>query len=130
MEARSWTQPLAPRMAAPDAFLHLRLRVTDAWLDESGEWLAIGETPSVVLWSVLGYLRWHGPTIQASDADGAAYRGVDAYLASRPLVAAIDRELAQRGETEPGGAVAMLASIGAAPWEIPAPSRITRRRSR
>ncbi len=115
-------------MAAPDAFLHLRLRVTDAWLDESGEWQPIAEAPSVFLWSILGYLRWHGPTIQASDAEGAAYRVVDSYLASRPLVAAIDGELARRGETERGGAVAMLASIGAAPWEIPAPSRIKRRR--
>ena len=130
MEARSWTQPLAPRMAAPDAFLHLRLRVTDAWLDESGAWLPIGEAPSVVLWSILGYLRWHGPTIQASDPEGAALRNVDRYLASRPLVGAIDEELTRRGGTEAGQAIAMLASIGAAPWEIPAPSRIKRRGSR
>lgn len=130
MEARSWTQPLAPRMAAPDAFLHLRLRVTDAWLDESGEWVAIGEAPSVVLWSILGYLRWHGPTIQASDLEGAAFRDVDRYLASRPLVAAVDGELARRGETDRGEALTMLASIGSAPWEIPAPSRIRRRGSR
>ena len=130
MEARSWTQPLAPRMAAPDAFLHLRLRVTDAWLDESGEWLPIGEAPSVVLWSILGYLRWHGPTIRVSDPEGTAHRVVDAYLASRPLVAAIDAELARRGEMDKGEALAMLASIGAAPWEIPAPSRVRRRQSR
>jgi hypothetical protein len=115
-------------MAAPDAFLHLRLRVTDAWLDESGEWLAIDEAPSVALWSILGYLRWHGPTIQASDAEGASYREVDGYLASRPLVAAIDDELARRGGSERGQALAMVRSIGAAPWEIPAPSRIRRRR--
>ena len=130
MEARSWTQPLPAPMAAPDAFLHLRLRVTDAWLEESGEWLAIGEAPSVVLWSILGYLRWHGPTIQASDPDGAAYGGVDAYLVSRPLVAAIDAELARRGAADRGEALVTLASIGAAPWEIPAPSRIRRRGSR
>ena len=129
MEARSWTQPLAPRMAAPDAFLHLRLRVTDAWLDESGEWLAIPEAPSVVLWSILGYLRWHGPTIQASDPEGASFRLVDAYLASRPLVGAIDEELARRGEAEPGGALVLVQAIGAAPWEIAPPSRIRRRRA-
>src|SRR3954452_4235994 len=118
MEARSWTQPLPTRMAAPDAFLHLRLRVRDAWLDESGEWLSIAEAPSVVLWSILGYLRWHGPTIQASDPAGAGHRAVDAFLASRPLVAAIDEALAARGETESGEALVMLRSIGTAPWEI------------
>jgi hypothetical protein len=116
-------------MAAPDAFLHLRLRVTDAWLDESGEWVVIEDASSVVMWSILGYLRWHGPTIQASDAEGTAHRVVDSYLASRPLVAAIDGELARRGEIERGQALVMLASIGAAPWEIPAPSRIRRRRN-
>ena len=41
-------------MAEPDAFLHLRLRVTDAWLDESGEWLPIANASNVVLWSILG----------------------------------------------------------------------------
>ena len=128
MEARSWTQPLPAPMAEPDAFLHLRLRVTDAWLDESGEWHAIGDAPSVVLWSILGYLRWHGPTIQASDAEGAAHGGVDAYLGSRPLVVAIDGELARRRESEPGGALTLLRTIGAAPWEIPAPTTIRRRR--
>jgi hypothetical protein len=127
MEARSWTQPLSPRMAAPDAFLHLRLRVTDAWLDEAAEWVPIAEAPSVALWSILGYVRWHGPTIQASDAEGATHRSVDAYLASRPLVIAIDAELARRGETEPGRALVLLRSVGAAPWEIPAPTRIRRR---
>ena len=130
MEARSWTQPLPAPMAAPDAFLHLRLRVTDAWLAESGDWLPIADAPSVVLWSILGYLRWHGPVIQASDAEGATYRDVDAYLASRPLVAAIDGELARRAETELGEALAMLRSIGPAPWEIPAPTRIKRRGAR
>jgi hypothetical protein len=129
MEARSWTQPLARAMAAPDAFLHRRLRVTDAWLDDSGAWLAIADAPSVALWSILGYLRWHGPAIQASDPEGAANRGVDAYLASRPLVAAIDEELARRGETARGEALAILRSIGAAPWEIPTPSRIRHRRA-
>ena len=130
MEARSWTQPLPAPMAEPDAFLHLRLRVTDAWLAESGEWLAIAEAPSVVLWSILGYLRWHGPAIRAMDSDGATFRDVDAYLASRPLIAAIDGELVRRGEVDGGEALAMLRAIGPAPWEIPAPSRIKRRQAR
>jgi hypothetical protein len=116
-------------MAAPDAFLYLRLRVTDAWLDQSGAWMPIAEAPSVVLWSVLGYLRWHGPTIQASDPDGAARRDVDGYLASRPLVSAIDAELARRGEVSAGAAIVTLRAIGAAPWEVPAPPTIRRRRA-
>lgn len=130
MEARSWTQPLPSPLAEPDAFLHLRLRVTDAWLDEAGVWVSVAEAPTVLLWSILGYLRWHGPVIQASDPEGGASRDVDAYLASRPLVAAIDGELARRGEVEVGEALAMLRSIGPAPWEIPAPSRIKRRAAR
>jgi hypothetical protein len=127
MDARSWTQPLPAPMTEPDAFLHLRLRVTDAWLAESGEWLLIEDAPSVVLWSILGYLRWHGPTILASDPVGEPANGVDAYLASRPLCVAIDGELARRGESERGGALEMLRTIGPAPWEVPAPSRIRRR---
>jgi hypothetical protein len=127
MEARSWTSPLAAPMPQPDAFLHLRLRVTDAWLDQSGAWLPIPDAPTVVLWSILGYLRWHGPALQASDSEGAAYGVVDVYLESRPLVAAIDAELARRGAAEKGEALTMVRSIGTAPWEIPAPSRIRRR---
>jgi hypothetical protein len=124
MEPRSWTQPLAPTLPSPDAFLHLRLRVADAWLGEAGEWTAVAEMPSAGLWSVLGYLRWHGPSIAARDPQGADVRDVDAYLASRPLVAAIDAELAGRGEIRPGDALACLRAIGVAPWELP----ITRRR--
>jgi hypothetical protein len=114
-------------MAEPDAFLHLRLRVTDAWLAESGEWLQIEDAPSVVLWSILGYLRWHGPALLTTDASGDPATDVDGYLASRPLVAAIDGELAWRGECQVGEALAMLRAIGPAPWEVPAPSRIRRR---
>src|SRR3954465_1246786 len=127
MEARSWTQPLPARMAPPDPFLHLRLRQADAWLDESGVWQPVADTPSGVLWATRGYLRWHGPTILASDAEGAGYGDVDPYLASRPLVVAIDAELARRGETGVGEALGMLRVIGAAPWEIPASTRIRRR---
>jgi hypothetical protein len=130
MEARSWAQPLPPQMTSPDAFLHLRLSVADAWRDESGEWLAVSDLPTVALWSILGYLRWHGPMIQAVDGEGASHRDVDGYLASRPLVAAIDQELARRGMTERGDALAMVRAIGPAPWEIPAASRIRRRTSR
>ena len=115
-------------MAEPDAFLHLRLRVTDAWLDESGAWQPITEASNVVLWSILGYLRWHAPALRDRDPEGAGVRDVDAYLATRPLVAAIDAELARRGEAPAGEALATLRAIGPAPWEIPAPSRIKRRR--
>ena len=119
MDARSWTQPLPAPMAEPDAFLHLRLRVTDAWLAESGEWLAIAEAPSVVLWSILGYLRWHAPLLMAHDPDGAGFGDPDAYLASRPLCVAIDSELARRGEIPVGTALITLRAIGGAPWELP-----------
>ncbi len=130
MEARTWTNPLPAPMAEPDAFLHLRLRVTDAWLDESGAWQPIVEASNVALWSILGYLRWHAPALRERDPGGAGVRDVDAYLASRPLVAAIDAELARRGETAPGDALATLRAIGAAPWELPAPSRVRRSRGR
>ena len=129
MDARSWTRPLPSPMASPDAFLHLRLRVTDAWLDERGEWLALEEAPSVVLWTILGYLRWHAPTIETADPEGAPFPDPDAYLASRPVVAAIDAELTRRGETTGGDALAMLRTIGPAPWEIPASRPIRRRRA-
>ena len=129
MEARSWTSPLPALMAEPDPFLHLRLRVTDAWLDDSGTWHGIGEARNVVLWSILGYLRWHAPALRAQDPEGAGQPDLDVYLASRPLVAAIDAELAGRGEAPAGDALAMLRAIGPAPWEIPAPSRIRRRRA-
>ena len=114
-------------MAEPDAFLHLRLRVADAWLDESGAWQPIATASNVVLWSILGYLRWHAPALRERDLEGAVAMDVDAYLSSRPLVEAIDAELARRGETAPGDALATLRAIGPAPWEIPAPSRIKRR---
>ncbi len=52
-------------MAEPDPFLHRRLRITDAWLDESGEWKAIADASNVVLWSILGYVRWHAPALLA-----------------------------------------------------------------
>jgi hypothetical protein len=127
MEARTWASPLPAPMAAPDPFLHRRLRVADAWLDESGAWLPIAEASNVVLWSILGYLRWHAPALRVHDAEEAGVRDVDAWLASRPLVGAIDEELARRGEAPMGEALATLRAIGSAPWEIPAPSRIKRR---
>ena len=125
MEARTWTSPLPAPMAEPDPFLHRRLLVADAWLDESGAWLPIAEASNVVLWSILGYLRWHAPALREQDPDGA--RDLDAWLATRPMVAAIDAELARRGEAPAGEALATLRAIGPAPWEIPAPSRIKRR---
>src|SRR4051794_22747746 len=112
MEARSWTSPLPAQMAEPDAFLHLRLRVADAWLDESGAWQPITAASTVVLWSILGYLRWHAPALRKQDPTGADMEDVDRYLRSRPLVAAIDRELARRGATPAGEALATLRAIG------------------
>jgi hypothetical protein len=120
MEARSWTQPLAPALPVPDAFLHRRLRLTDAWLAGSGEWRTIEDEPSAGLWSILGYLRWHGPGIMAQDPNGDDFGDPDGYLASRPLVAAIDAELARRAEVGHGEALALLRAIGLAPWELPA----------
>lgn len=118
MDARSWTRPLAPALSAPDAFLHRRLQLGDAWLAESGEWRVIEDEPSAGLWSILGYLRWHGPRIMAQDPNGEAFDDPDAYLASRPLVAAIDAELARRDEAGQGEALALLRAIGLAPWEL------------
>jgi hypothetical protein len=119
MKPRSWTQPLAPVLQPPDRFLHLRLRVDDAWLTEAGEWRPVANEPSVGLWSILGYLRWHAPRLLAGDPDGAGFSGPDVYLASRPLWVAIDRELAGRGEIPAGSALMTLRAIGGAPWELP-----------
>ena len=129
MEARTWTSPLPAPMAEPDPFLHRRLLVVDAWLDESGAWLPITEAPNVMLWSILGYLRWHAPALRAQGPGEADARDLDAWLGSRPLVSAIDGELSSRGEAPAGEALATLRAIGPAPWEIPAPSRIRRRRA-
>jgi len=119
MEPHSWTQPHAPTLPPPDAFLHLRLRVTDAWLGVTGEWRALADMTSAELWSVLGYLRWHGPSLAAHDHEGIELRDVDAYLASRPLWIALDGELAARGEIRHGVALDCLRAIGVAPWELP-----------
>src|SRR4051812_6673421 len=43
MNARSWTQPLAPALGVPDRFMHLRLMRDDAWLSEAGTWDSISE---------------------------------------------------------------------------------------
>jgi hypothetical protein len=129
MEPRSWTQPLAPTLPSPDAFLHLRLRVADAWLGQDGDWTEIEEMTSAELWSVLGYLRWHGPSLAARDPEAEGIRDVDAYLGSRPLVGAIDAALAARADIRPGDALACLRAMGVAPWELPAsPGRSVRRR--
>jgi hypothetical protein len=119
MEPRSWTQPLPRPLAPPDAFLHRRLGVADAWLSESGEWRLISEEPSASLWSVLGYLRWYAPVLMAQDHQQSRTTSPDEYLRSRPLVAAIDAELARRGETAVGQALVLLGAIGLAPWELP-----------
>ena len=130
MEPRSWTAPLAPALLPPDTFLHLRLRLTDAWLETDGEWLALAEASTAALWSILGYLRWHAPLLMRRDPEAARFAVADSYLASRPLVDAIDAELATRGEIARGEALACLAAIGVAPWELPATSAARSRRSR
>jgi hypothetical protein len=129
VEARSWTQPHPPVLAAPDAFLHLRLYLDDAWLNQTGEWIAVRDATTVELWSILGYLRWHAPTVKAQDPKGSPCPDSDGYLASRPLVAAIDAELARRGEIAVGEGLACLRAIGPSPWEMPHGGRM-RHRSR
>jgi hypothetical protein len=128
MEARSWTQPLPPRLARPDPFLHLRLRLRDAWLDETGTWRPIVDEPAQNLWSILGYLRWHALALMAADTEAAADADPDTYLGSRPLVQAIDAELERRGCSGPGEGLALLRSIGLTPWEVAASGRVAGRR--
>jgi hypothetical protein len=123
MEPRSWTRPSAPVLAPPDAFLHLRLRVTDAWLADGGEWRALADLSTVELWSILGYLRWYAPALMASEVDAGAFAQPDAYLASRPLVGAIEAELVGRRAIAEGDALGCLRAVGAAPWELAAPRR-------
>lgn len=123
MEPRPWSKQLGTRLAAPDAFMHRRLRLAGEWLTESGRWRAIAEEETAALWSILGYLRWNGPALMAQDPEAARFESPDAYLASRPLVAAIDGELARRGASAPGSALVLLRTLGMAPWELPAPPR-------
>ena len=130
MEPRSWTEPLPRPLAPPDAFMHRRLAVTDAWLSESGEWRAISDEPSASLWSVLGYVRWYAPVLMAQDHQASRTISPDEYLRCRPLVAAIDAELARRGEVAVGQALVLLGAIGLAPWELPGPGRRRAGRSR
>ena len=106
-------------LSAPDGFLHRRLLLTDAWRTDEGEWRAIATEPGSSLWSILGYLRWHAPATAAGDPASRAFVDLDAYLMSRPLVIAIDLELARRGESEPGGSINQLRVLGLAPWELP-----------
>jgi hypothetical protein len=126
VNARSWTQPLPPALAAPDRFMHLRLMRDDAWLNDRGAWDSISELVSVDLWSILGYLRWHAPALAGQDPTSSGYADLDAYLVSRPLVGAIDHELAERAEIASGTALVVLRALGVAPWELP--PRTTRRR--
>src|SRR4051794_8492682 len=105
MEARSWSRPFAPKLPPPDPFLHLRLRVDDVWLLESGEWVPIRDETTVGLWSILGYLRRHAPLLMGRDSEAREVDDADDYLASRPLVIAIDAELGARGEIETGKAL-------------------------
>src|SRR3954468_12709593 len=129
MDARSWTQSHPPVLSSPDAFLHLRLRVDDAWLLDTGEWRPIADETSAALWTILGFLRWHAPVLMSGDPDASRFTSVDAYLASRPLVVAVDADLARRGEIEAGMALTYLRAMGPAPWEVPAHYLASRRRS-
>ena len=120
MHARSWSQPNPPILEEPDPFLPARLALTDAWRGAAG-WVTIADEPTPSLWSILGYLRWHAPTLMVAEGDGStrdgSRRDADVWLGARPLVAAIDAELARRSEIEPGQALTTLRAIGLAPWE-------------
>jgi hypothetical protein len=103
--------------------MHRRLALSDSWLSDSGEWRVITDEPSESLWSILGYLRWYAPVLIAQDQQAPPTTGPDEYLRSRPLVSAIDAELARRGEVAVGEALALLGAMGLAPWELPEPRR-------
>lgn len=128
MDPRTWESPNPPVLAAPDRFLPARLLLDDAWLSPAGAWRPIGDVPTAGLWSILGYLRWHAPELRALDPDGDGQAGPDAFLGSRPLVRAIDAELARRGEIDPGEALVTLGGVGPAPWELSPDPRVSRRR--
>ena len=128
MEARSWDMPHPPVLGEPDPFLPARLRLSDSWLTSAGEWRLLRDEGTVPLWSVLGYLRWHAPTLMSREPDGIRFGDPYDFLASRPLVAAIDAELARRGACEPGTALATLRAAGPAPWELAPDCRAGRRR--
>jgi hypothetical protein len=123
MKPRPWTHPVPRALVPPDPFLSRRLRLTDAWLAESGEWRPLADEPSAGLWSILAYLRWYAPALMRTRAAPISTGEVDEWLRSQPLVAAIEAELAARGETPPGQALAVLAAIGLAPWQLPTPLR-------
>jgi hypothetical protein len=105
-----------------------RLRLSDSWLTSRGEWRLLRDERTVPLWTILGYLRWHAPTLMARDPDGHDFGDPYEYLASRPLVAAIDVELADRGAIEPGTALATLRAAGPVPWELAHGRRAARSR--
>jgi hypothetical protein len=130
MEARSWNRPGSPVLTPPDAFLVRRLQLDDAWLDANGQWRRVVDLDSVELWSILGYLRWHAPALVAMDPGAGVRRGPDDWLASQPLVAAVERELVSRGAVSAGLALASVRALGAAPWELPDAYRRTVRRGR
>ena len=119
MNPRTWTAPVARPAPTPDPFLTRRLLIEDAWLGDDGAWRPIGELTVVELWSILGYLRWHAPALMAQDADPVAVRTVEAWLGSRPLVGAVERELVARGAVSPGESLETLRALGSAPWELP-----------
>jgi hypothetical protein len=115
-------------LGEPDPFLPARLRLSDSWLTSTGEWRLLRDEGTVPLWSVLGYLRWHAPTLMRREPDGLRFGDPYDYLASRPLVVAIDAELARRGACEPGMVLATLRAAGSAPWELAPDRRAGRRR--
>jgi hypothetical protein len=130
MEARSWSQPFGPVLAAPDPFLHRRLRVADAWQDGEGTWRALTDHSIAELWSILGFLRWYGPLLMRRDDEAAPAVDVDSYLASRPLVVAVGGELRRRGAVPDEDALGYLRTLGPAPWELPVAYTTRGRRSR
>ena len=117
MHARSWSQPNPPILEEPDPFLPARLALTDAWRGAAG-WVTIADEPTPVTLVDPRLPALARPDADGSDGDGRATpTDADAWLGARPLVAAIDAELARRSEIEPGQALTTLRAIGLAPWE-------------
>lgn len=115
MNARTWSRTFV-RLGDPDPFMASRLEQADAWVDDTGEWRIIRDQPSAHLWAMLTYLRCNAPTLMAQRGRGTTAEA-EAWLAQRPLVRAIDEELARRAEIEPGEAIGTVRAIGLAPWE-------------
>ena len=114
MDARPWTQPFAAPLPPPDAFLHLRLRVADAWLAEDAEWRPIADEPRPACGRSSAISGGTHPRLMTRDPEAAAFAEADAYLGlgGRSSWRSM-RSLARRGEIAEGtGAGVCLRAIG------------------